>query len=437
VSNVSPLINFSKFLCLDFFLSTHCYSNITEFACYIDISRAYDAIDRDKMTTLLTHLGVGRNIIALLNHSFEQEQAYLRMAGAYSETFKTSRGVKQGDVASPLLFNIVMDSIIREFLQLAARWIPTIRCGNTPIPLDPLFYADDGVFFATDTDALQQQINIFARLCAFYELEINISKTNVCAFSYPVKHVNISAEANIRRYHATRDAHDPLNHMRCAFCDADIMVRDLVQHWNTAECKARQLDKQYQVKLSKVVEMQEDLLQYLDLNAHLGAPSVDHYSISRIPLNGFMSLFAPRDALNRALVYCENDSKIPCPFGCATECYARTQLCGHAIDVHSEQVLILPRRKFVGNMQPPRICQRCSATFDNSSKWNSHNGTRSCSRRADRAELQQNRQRNDGRRSWWTAQLRAERNQHNIPFLVTCVSHWMKTAKERIVLPLD
>ena len=47
------------------------------------------------------------------------------------------------------------------------------------------------------------------------------------------------------------------------------------------------------------------------------------------------------------------------------------------------------------------------------------------------------RQRSDDRRSWWTAQLRAERNQHNIPFLVTCVSHWMKTAKERIVFALD
>ena len=42
------------------------------------------------------------------------------------------------------------------------------------------------------------------------------------------------------------------------------------------------------------------------------------------------------------------------------------------------------------------------------------------------------RQRNDGR----TVELRVKRNLLNIPFLVRCVSHW-RTAKERIVLPLD
>ena len=40
------------------------------------------------------------------------------------------------------------------------------------------------------------------------------------------------------------------------------------------------------------------------------------------------------------------------------------------------------------------------------------------------------RQRNDGRRSYG-----GQRNLHNIPF-ATCVSHWTKTAKERIVLAL-
>lgn len=39
-------------------------------------------------------------------------------------------------------------------------------------------------------------------------------------------------------------------------------------------------------------------------------------------------------------------------------------------------------------------------------------------------------QRNDGRRSWWTAQLRADREAARIPQMVSCVSHWEEKAKE-------
>jgi hypothetical protein len=64
-------------------------------ACYVDLTRAYDSVDRTRLVELLHELGVGRPITRLLEFAFDTEQVALRMNGIYSDTFRTTRGVKQ------------------------------------------------------------------------------------------------------------------------------------------------------------------------------------------------------------------------------------------------------------------------------------------------------------------------------------------------------
>ncbi|MBS1969835.1 MAG: endonuclease/exonuclease/phosphatase family protein [Bdellovibrionales bacterium] len=352
------------------------------FAAYIDISRAYDSLDRPKLLQLIRSLGVGENIIGLLQHSFDAEQATVRLAGAFSRVFKTDRGVKQGDVISPLLFNIVMDAILRGFLQESEELIHSLTIGDQQTKLLPLFYADDGVFFAKDRVTLERQINLFAKFCAFYELEININKTNVCAFDYPVHSVNISAEANIRRYHASRFHQAPLDEMTCAFCNHTIVVAQLPDHWETPACKEFQVPFANRTHWSERALIEGNTLVYCQDNPE--GPQVTHFRAAQRMQDGLMAALAPRDELGRALVHIDTDQKIPCPFGCATT-GNRQQLCGHAISVHSDQILFVPVLKFLPNMAPRR-CDICGWTTENETLHRRHQQAASCARREDQRQ---------------------------------------------------
>lgn len=361
-------------------------TNTQLLGCYVDITRAYDSIDRTKLLELLESHGVGANIRGLLNYSFAHEQASLRLGGAYSKRFRTVRGVKQGDVASPLLFNIVMDKIIREFLDSADPHIATIPVGTQQVRLDPLFYADDGVIFATNSRSLEALVTRFSQLCAVFELEINVSKTHVLAFAHPVKNVNISADANIRRYHERRHHVAPNDHMNCAFCGVQVVVSDLPNHWETEGCKLHQAPYGASVHRGPIAAQGLALIEYLA--DHPEDPQISHYSQPRIPQPGIFAPPVPRDEFGRALVYNPNvHDLIHCPFGCATICKSRAQLCGHAIDKHSEQVLSLPRLKHLPN-EPIWRCPNCEWVTDNRLMHTRHLTAASCSRRAQRTRLQ-------------------------------------------------
>ena len=42
-----------------------------------------------------------------------------RAGGYYGEAFKGSRGVTQGDPISPIIFNVVVDAVVRHWVTMA------------------------------------------------------------------------------------------------------------------------------------------------------------------------------------------------------------------------------------------------------------------------------------------------------------------------------
>ena len=78
-------------------------------------------------------------------------------AGSYYEKgFKGERGVTQGDPLSPTIFNVVVDMVVRHWLQLATQeaerrgdW------GRESRHQAALFYADDGMIASSEPRWLQ------------------------------------------------------------------------------------------------------------------------------------------------------------------------------------------------------------------------------------------------------------------------------------------
>ncbi len=65
---------------------------------------------------LLEGYGVGPRMIQLIRNYWHDAIMVCRVAGNYSTAFKAGRGVTQGGPLSAKLFNILVDTVVREWI---------------------------------------------------------------------------------------------------------------------------------------------------------------------------------------------------------------------------------------------------------------------------------------------------------------------------------
>ena len=75
----------------------------------LDLTKAFDRVEYDPLFTALLEQGVPKVYCALLWALYQQQCGSLHGR----ETFAIQRGVKQGGVISPILFNAALESTIK------------------------------------------------------------------------------------------------------------------------------------------------------------------------------------------------------------------------------------------------------------------------------------------------------------------------------------
>lgn len=95
-----------------------------------------------------------------------------------SDPFISERGAKQGDVLSPIFFNIFINQII-DILD---------NHSTDPISIDNsklhcLLYADDLVLLSSSPAGLQNSLDLLAKFCSDWKLEINLTKSKAMIFN--------------------------------------------------------------------------------------------------------------------------------------------------------------------------------------------------------------------------------------------------------------
>ena len=86
---------------------------------FLDLTKAYDALDRSRRLEILEGYGVGPRARSLLRTYWEKSTMISR-AGGYCRTgFKGVRGVTQGDPLSPTIFNVVVDVVVCHWVTFA------------------------------------------------------------------------------------------------------------------------------------------------------------------------------------------------------------------------------------------------------------------------------------------------------------------------------
>ena len=161
------------------------------YACFIDLRKAYDSVNRAHLWRILQQYGIPTKIIQLLRDLLYGTEAAVHMYGSKSDWFGVHTGVRQGCVIAPLLFNVFVDYLARVAMhsipfgfkigymihdQLV--WPRTAR-GVSEMLLQFFLYADDMVLLSDSPSGLRDMLLAFEEITQTWGMHINVDKTKI------------------------------------------------------------------------------------------------------------------------------------------------------------------------------------------------------------------------------------------------------------------
>jgi len=145
------------------------------YLCFIDYSKAFDCVDHEKLWSVLHEMGVPKHLIVLMKNLYTKQQASVKTDYGNTNWFNIGKGVRQGCILSPYLFNLYAEHIMRKAsIDEAAGGI---KIGGRNI--NNLRYADDTTILAETVDDLQYLLRKVKEESAAAGLKLNMKKTFV------------------------------------------------------------------------------------------------------------------------------------------------------------------------------------------------------------------------------------------------------------------
>lgn len=143
------------------------------YACFLDLSRAFDRVDYRLLWEKLRGAEVPADCINLLRAWYRSQPNVVRWRDAQSDEFSLQCGVRQGGLTSPLLFNLYINSLIEELSSTRLGCHLGTQCVNN------LSYADDMVLLSPSIAALRQLLSHCELYAKKHNLIYNVKKS-VC-----------------------------------------------------------------------------------------------------------------------------------------------------------------------------------------------------------------------------------------------------------------
>ena len=81
--------------------------------CFIDYTKAFDWVDHNKLWIILQEMGIPDHLICLLRNLYAGQEATVRAGHGTTDCFQIGKGVRQGCMLSPCLFNLYAEYTMR------------------------------------------------------------------------------------------------------------------------------------------------------------------------------------------------------------------------------------------------------------------------------------------------------------------------------------
>ena len=94
----------------------------TIYFCFIDYDKSFDYVDHNKLWKILKEMGIPDHLTCLLRNLYAGQEATVRTGHGTTDWFQIRKGVRQGCILSPCLFNLYDEYIIyASFLKCQAK----------------------------------------------------------------------------------------------------------------------------------------------------------------------------------------------------------------------------------------------------------------------------------------------------------------------------
>ena len=86
---------------------------INTYFCFIDYAKDFDCVDHNKLWKILKEMGIPDHLTCLLRNLYASQETRVKTSHGTTDWFQTGKGVCQGCILSPCLFNLHAEYITR------------------------------------------------------------------------------------------------------------------------------------------------------------------------------------------------------------------------------------------------------------------------------------------------------------------------------------
>src|SRR5574340_703669 len=140
--------------------------------CFIDYAKPFDCVDHNKLWRILKEMAIPDHLTCLLRNLYAGQEATVRTGHGTTDWFQIGKGVPQGCILSPCLFNLCAEYIMRNAgleeaqagIKIAGRNINNLR------------YADDITLMVESEEELKSLLMKVKEESEKAGLKLNIQK---------------------------------------------------------------------------------------------------------------------------------------------------------------------------------------------------------------------------------------------------------------------
>ena len=144
---------------------------------FINYAKAFDCVDHNNLWKILQEMGISDHLTCLLRDLYAGQEATVRTGHVTTDRFQLGKGVRQGCMLSPCLFNLYAEYIMQNAgldeaqagIKIAGRSTNNHR------------YADDTTLMAESKEELKRLLMKVKEESEKVGLKLNIQKTKIMA----------------------------------------------------------------------------------------------------------------------------------------------------------------------------------------------------------------------------------------------------------------
>ena len=110
---------------------------------------------------------------------YENVKARIRCGAKFTDYINCTRGVKQGDVCSPVLFSLFINELALDIINNGRHGV---SLSSDFVQLVILLFADDMILLSETVIGLQTQLNSLFSAASRLQLKVNMNKSNIVVF---------------------------------------------------------------------------------------------------------------------------------------------------------------------------------------------------------------------------------------------------------------